>query len=98
MVIVLWLLYSYTQTKTRLDTDSVTETTALLKVESRIEVQKYKMDLSGLGSKAEIVVEDLGDDWNVHVFEVVGDGDSSHTATFGWYRVNKKTGEVIKDI
>lgn len=34
-----------------------------------------------------------GDDYIVQVFEVIGSGDSSHTATIGWYRVNKYTAE-----
>lgn len=29
----------------------------------------------------------------IQVFEIVGEGDSSHTATWGWYKVNKKTGD-----
>ncbi len=71
---------------------------ARLKVENRVEVQKYKFDLVKLGSEAQVEIEDLGDEWNVHVFEIVKQGDSSHTATFGWYRVDKKTGKVEKDI
>ena len=41
--------------------------------------------------------EDLDEDWNVHVFEIVQEEEASHTATFGWYQVSKKTGEIQKD-
>jgi hypothetical protein len=35
----------------------------------------------------------------VHVFEIVKNDDgSSHTATFGWYSVNKNTGAAEKEI
>lgn len=78
---------------------SVDENQARLKVKDRTEVVKYETDLVRLGSKAEIEVEDLGEDWNVHVFEIViNDDGSSHTATFGWYRVNKTTGKIERDI
>ena len=47
------------------------------------------------GSKASFEIQDNGDDWGIQVFEIVKNkGETSHTATFGWYRVNKKTGEV----
>lgn len=39
-----------------------------------------------------------GDDYIVHVFEIVSDGpDSSHTATQNWYHVNKYTGKITKE-
>ncbi|HBU28071.1 TPA: hypothetical protein DEB00_03080 [Candidatus Uhrbacteria bacterium] len=98
VIVVLGLLSFYTQTKERSDADGVTQDEAQLEVESRTEVQKYMADLNKLGSKAQITAEDLGDEWNVHVYEIVINGDSSHTATFGWYRVNKKTGEVKTDM
>ena len=76
----------------------VDENQARLKVKNRTEVVKYEADLIRLGSKAVIEVEDLEEDWNVHVFEIVKQGDSSHTTTFGWYRVNEDTGKVERDI
>lgn len=36
---------------------------------------------------------DDGPDYIIHVYDVVEDDISSHTATRGWYAVNKKTGE-----
>jgi len=51
------------------------------------------------GKVATIEIEDGGEVWNVHVFEIVKESDgSSHTATFGWYSVNKKTGETKKEL
>ena len=55
--------------------------------------------LAESGKVATIVVEDGEDVWNAHVFEIVKETDgSSHTATFGWYSVNKKTGETKKEL
>ncbi|MGL6107742.1 hypothetical protein [Romboutsia sp.] len=31
----------------------------------------------------------------VHVYDVISNPDESHTATIGWYQVNKHTGEII---
>ncbi|MEK7618603.1 MAG: hypothetical protein AAB410_05665 [Patescibacteria group bacterium] len=97
------LVYSYTQTKTRTQDSAaktnantqVSQSEAVEKVRMRTEVQKYEFELARLGSKAVIEAEDLGEDWNVHVFEIVSQAGSSHTATFNWYTVNKKTGEVV---
>jgi len=37
--------------------------------------------------------------YHIHVFEIVDDpGSPSHTATMGWYTVDKKTGKVTNDI
>lgn len=30
----------------------------------------------------------------IHVYEIVGEGEASHTATLGWYYVNPKTQEI----
>ena len=31
----------------------------------------------------------------IHVYDVITNDDESHTATTGWYQVNKYTGEII---
>lgn len=31
----------------------------------------------------------------IHVYDIIDNGDESHTATTGWYKVNKYTGEII---
>ena len=33
--------------------------------------------------------------YTVHVYDVITNNDESHTATTGWYQVNKYTGEII---
>ena len=66
-------------------------------VEQLPEVVEYKKTLQDAGSTFHIEAEDSDTSWAVHVFEVVSQGDSSHTATFGWWEVNKTTGEVTKD-
>ena len=71
---------------------------AVEKVKNRPEVTKYISDLVKAGKQATIEAEDGGEEWNVHVFEIVKQDDgSSHTATFGWYSVNKKTGKITID-
>lgn len=41
------------------------------------------------------VSEDDPNTWMIRVYEIVDDGDgTSHAATFGWYKVDKKTGAV----
>lgn len=78
---------------------SINQTQALFQVKSRPEVVKYEADLKKVGSKASFEVQDDGDEWLVQVFEIVkNDNELSHTATFGWYQVNKKTGEVNRDL
>lgn len=59
---------------------------------------EYEAMLKNTGKKANFDVEYDGDEWLAHVFETVSNGATSHTATFGWYRINKITGEIIKDI
>ncbi|MBI5621555.1 hypothetical protein HY933_01665 [Candidatus Falkowbacteria bacterium] len=76
----------------------ITANDARATVQALPEVRQYAEMLTQAGTEAQIVVEDSGEEWNVHVFEIVNNGDSTHTATFGWYRVNKKTGEITRAI
>ncbi len=63
------------------------------------EVVKYEADLKKAGKKSSFEAQDDGEEWLIQVFEIVkNDNEPSHTATFGWYRVNKKTGETIRDL
>lgn len=71
-----------------------TEDVAIGVVRQRTEVFKYEFELSKAGKKASFRAEDRGEVWAVQVFEVVTNGDSSHTATFNWYIVNKSTGGI----
>ncbi len=70
---------------------------AMDKVKNLSEVRKFVGDLDRAGSKAKFNVEDGGDTWNVQVFEIVEQGENSHTATFNWYHVAKKTGTIINE-
>ena len=81
-----------------LKTSQISIKEAQNKIMEITEVREYIQTLSDAGSVTQFVVEDLGDEWNVHVFEIVKNGDISHTATFGWYRVDKNTGEVNRDL
>ncbi len=54
-----------------------------------------KIIRQGIGVHDEVNVKvdhEDGDFYIIQVFEVVGEGEGSHTATWGWYKVNKKTG------
>lgn len=78
---------------------TIDEAQALSKIRLRTEVVKYEADLAKAGKKATFEAQDDGEEWIIQVFEIVQNkGEASHTATFGWYRVDKKTGKVIKDI
>jgi|SRR3989338_1623885 len=73
----------------------ITADSARANVVSLPEVQEYQNMLAQAGKQATIEVEDQNDAWAVHAFEVVQEDDgASHTATFNWYRVDKKTGAV----
>lgn len=60
---------------------------AVEKVKNLPEVQKYLKEVSN--GKVEVDNE-LEGEYNVHVYEV----KNGHTATFNWYRVSIKSGEV----
>lgn len=60
---------------------------AVEKVKSRPEVQQYLKDVPN--GKVEVDNE-LEGEYNVHVYEV----KNGHTATFNWYRVSIKSGEI----
>lgn len=74
----------------------VTKEQALATVKNLPEVQEFVRLL--LPKRAEFEVEDWDTDWAVHVFELVIGENSVHTATFGWYRVDKQTGAVTKEL
>lgn len=77
----------------------VSQTEALFKVKSQSEVVKYVADLKKAGSKASFETQDNDDEWSVQVFEIVkNEGEVSHTATFGWYLINKNTGQITRDL
>ena len=74
---------------------AVNQSEALSKIKMRTEVIKYQADLEKVGKKANFEIEDEGEKWLIQVFEIVQNDDSpSHTATFNWYQVDKKTGAV----
>lgn len=65
----------------------VTRDQAVENVKKLPEVQKYLKDVSN--AIIEVDNEDAGE-YNVHVYEV----KNGHTATFNWYYVSVKSGEV----
>lgn len=68
---------------------------AIEQVRNRDDVVKYEARLKKFGKKASFETTEDIDSWSVHVFEIVKNpGELSHTATFGWYSVNKKTGQI----
>lgn len=71
-----------------------TDKAAIDAVRTRTEVLKYELELTKAGKRASFRAEDRGEEWAVQVFEVVNQGNSSHTATFNWYGVHKNTGKI----
>lgn len=65
-------------------------------ISMREEVQKFAKQLAAKKSSVHIDVAPEDDQtYSVHVYEIVDDGDGmSHTATFAWYKVDRKTGKV----
>lgn len=91
--------YTITYPKNWTVDDSQTSAPALFKIKSLPEVVKYEADLKKAGSKASFEVQDDDAHWSIQVFEIVKNGsEPSHTATFGWYTVDKKTGAVEKEL
>lgn len=97
IAILLVALFASVQPDRKELTGGVDEQQALAKVKDLPEVQEYQKMLADAGKKATFEVEDQDSEWAVHVFEIVSDGANSHTATFGWFRVDKKTGIIEKE-
>ena len=69
------------------ENNTVTETQAVESVKKLPQVQEYLKEVS----KGIVDVDnELDGEFNVHVYEI----KDGHTATFNWYRVNIKTGQI----
>jgi hypothetical protein len=98
IVILVIATFIYLNKNESFNQPAVTEITALTEVKAMPEVVEYDKLLKSVGKVFQTNVEDWGDTWAVQIFEVVTEDDkTSHTATFGWYEVNKKTGEIKKN-
>jgi hypothetical protein len=78
----------------------LTEEQALQKVREVREVKEWLGAMQRAGKPPHIVIdrEEEGS-FIVQVYEIVQDGpDQAHTATMGWYRVNRRTGEVTSEM
>ncbi len=74
-----------------------TEQHARWLVEDLPEVKAFIQRAQKAGSSVHIDVEpEDSRTWAVRVYEIVDDGGSGHTATFGWYKVDRKTGKVTE--
>jgi|SRR5450759_3663414 len=73
---------------------------AMTRVSEDVKVGAWVTFVKGQNAQDRAVVEVDSEDaavYTVHVYEVVEDGGGmSHTATFGWYEVSKKTGAVTR--
>lgn len=94
-VIVVILTIGFIALEKPVPVEGLTSVEAVEKIKNVPEVRQYIDDLAKAGSRAKFNAEDGGEDWNIQVFEIVNQGGFSHTATFQWYKVNKKTGEVL---
>lgn len=80
--------------------DLLTEEQAVEKVREVAEVKEWLAAMQRAGKPPHIVVdrEEEGS-FIVQVYEIVEDGpDQAHTATMGWYRVNRRTGKVTSEM
>lgn len=67
------------------------------KINEKEAVQKVKEYIHQTGSYLPPIIEVdniNGNYYVVHAYEIVTNGDESHTATTGWFHVNIHTGEV----
>lgn len=68
---------------------------ALKIIADRAEIIAYEVEMAKAGKKANFEIQDEGEEWLIQVFEIVqNDNELPHTATFNWYRVNKKTSVI----
>lgn len=75
--------------------DPVTaRTEALSLVKKQKEVKDYVERLSKSGKRAFFSVSDDKDNWLIWVYEIVKNRETTHTAIFNWYQVNKSTMKV----
>lgn len=101
-LIVLWLIGSGTANNSRFTfTPGITSAEAIEKVKNLAEVQEWLLLFSSsnntspiTGGKPIIEIDSISDEnYIVHAYEQTFD----HTATFGWYGVNEKTGVVKRE-
>lgn len=102
LIFILFLVLLFTflilkEYKKEGDSQPVEQTVALEQIKNRPEVKQYISVMAKAGTKAEFNIEDGGSEWRIQVFEIVKQGGENHTATFNWYRVDKKTGAVEKE-
>jgi hypothetical protein len=73
---------------------------AIAIIKAQREVVQFMSDLQRAGKVAHVECDSEDTNaYHIHVFEVVNEpGGPSHTATMGWYTVDKKTGKVTNDI
>lgn len=79
------------------ESGDIMEQEALEKIKALPEVAAFISELEEAGKTASFRVEDRGGAWSVQVYEIVVRGESSHTATFNWYNVDKNTGVITKE-
>ena len=78
----------------------LTEDQAIDRVAARPEVKAWMKQVHDREPNNKTMVRSVGLEmgrYTIHVYEDVNDGNGlGHSATFGWYEVDKKTGEVVK--
>ncbi|MBI2035928.1 MAG: hypothetical protein HYT12_04615 [Candidatus Liptonbacteria bacterium] len=77
--------------------NSIMKQEALQKIQALPEVQQFIAELEKNGKAASFNVEDSDNAWSVQVYEIVVQNGESHTATFNWYKIDKKSGDVTKE-
>ncbi len=80
-----------------------TEEAAIKQVSSMPDIREWVKDVEAAGKKgdqprsARFEATEEGKRFVVHVFEYVGTDEEGHTATLGWYNVDKATGGVTEE-
>ena len=101
ILVVFWII-SFFVLQESASVPMITSADAISRIENLQSIQEWLYLFSGpnhtspiTGGKPIIEIDSISDEnYIIHVYEQTPD----HTATFGWYYINKKTGIIKKEI
>lgn len=88
MAIVVACLPTITDAKAVISKEAAADICEIYNVMAEIDYAGFRLDLDREDDEA----------YYFHYYEVVDNGEFSHTATLNWYKVDKKTGDLYDDI
>lgn len=89
-------LFKNTSIKNSVQVWATYNNTKQINEQSAINLIKEYLEKNNLYLASNIEVDSVEDRYYiVHVYDVITNDNESHTATTGWYKVNKYNGEII---